>query len=339
MRAIVLREHGGPEVLCSEELPQPVPAKHQILVEVEATSVNPVDAKVRRGGGAPRAMPIVLGYDVSGVVRACGPDVEGWKVGDAVFGCPNLFGAGANADYVLLDARAAARKPSTIDHATAACLPLVSLTAWESLHDRARIGPGQTVLIHAGAGGVGHIAIQLARLAGCRVITTAGRAETIAFCRDTLGADEVIDYRNADFVAQTKVLTNGRGVDVVLDTVGDETFRRSIDCVAPAGQIVTILASVPGDRAPTLLYRSITVHYEFMGVPVAYDLDPGHQGSILTSIARLVDHGLVRPHVSASHPLERLADAHRQIETGRTIGKLSVVVRGRSDQEGVSRTT
>jgi NADPH:quinone reductase len=113
----------------------------------------------------------------------------------------------------------------------------------------------------------------------------------------------------------------------VFDTVGDETFRRSIDCVAPAGHIVTILAATPGDRATTLLYRSITVHYEFMGVPVAYELDPGHQGSILTSIARLVDRGLVRPHVSASYPLERLADAHRQIETGRTIGKLSVVVR------------
>jgi NADPH2:quinone reductase len=328
MRAIVLREHGGPEVLCWEELPQPVPAKHQLLVEVQATSVNPVDAKVRRGGGAARAMPIVLGYDASGVVRACGQDVEGWSTGDAVFGCPNLFAAGANAEYVLLDARAAARKPSTVDHATAACLPLVSLTAWEALHDRARIGPGQTLLIHAGAGGVGHIAIQLARLAGCRVLTTAGRAESIAFCRDTLGADEVIDYRNADFVARTKALTNGRGVDVVLDTVGDETFRRSIDCVVPGGQIVTILASTPGDRAPTLLYRRITVHYEFMGVPVAYDLDPGHQGAILTSIARLVDRGLLRPHVSATYPLDRLADAHRQIETGQTIGKLSVVVPG-----------
>ena len=326
MRAIVLREHGGPEVLRPEELPRPTAGRHQLLVQVHATSVNPVDAKVRRGGGAPRTFPLVLGFDASGVVRECGPEVDGWREGDAVFGCPNLFGPGANAEYVLLDARAAAKKPSTIEHATAACLPLVSLTAWEALHDRARIRPGQTVLIHAGAGGVGHVAIQLAHLHGCRVITTAGRDGSIAFCRDLLGADEIIDYRSSDFVARCKELTGGRGVEVVLDTVGDETFRRSIDCVAPGGQIVTILAATPGDRAPILLYRSITVHYEFMGARVANDLDPGHQGEILTAIARLVDRGLLRAHVGARFPLEQVADAHRQIETGRTIGKLAVVV-------------
>jgi NADPH:quinone reductase len=326
MRAIVLREHGGPEVLRPEQLPLPVPGRHQLLVQVHATSVNPVDAKVRRGGGAPRTFPLVLGFDASGVVRGRGPDVDGWSEGDAVFGCPNLFGPGANAEYVLLDARAAARKPSTIDHATSACLPLVSLTAWEALHDRVRIQPGQTVLIHAGAGGVGHVAIQLAHLHGCRVITTAGRDESIAFCRDVLGADEIIDYRNTDFVGRCRELTRGRGVEIVLDTVGDEIFRRSIDCVAPGGHIVTILPATPGDRAPLLLYRSITVHYEFMGARVASDLDPGHQGKILTAIARLVDRGLLRAHVGARFPLEQVADAHRQIETGRTIGKLAVMV-------------
>jgi NADPH:quinone reductase len=325
MRAMVLREHGGPEVLRLDELPAPNPGKHQLLVEVHATSVNPVDAKVRRGGGVARAFPLVLGFDASGVVRSSSPDVEGWTVGDTVFGCPNLFGPGANAEYVLLDARAAAKKPSTIDHPTSACLPLVSLTAWEALHERAHIQPGQTVLIHAGAGGVGHIAIQLARLHGCRVITTAGRQESIAFCRD-LGADEVIDYRNTDFAARCQALTHGRGVEVVFDTVGDETFRRSIDCVAPGGQLVTILPATPGDRAPTLLYRSITVHYEFMGTRVANDLDPGRQGAILTSIARLVDRGLLHVHVGGRYALEEVANAHRQIETGRTIGKLAVMV-------------
>ncbi|HVZ74011.1 MAG TPA: zinc-binding dehydrogenase [Polyangia bacterium] len=326
MRAIALKEHGGPEVLREVDLPRPTPGRHQLLVEVHATSANPVDTKVRRGGGASRAMPIVLGYDASGVVRACGPDVEGWSEGDLVYGSPNLFGPGANADFVLLDARAAAKKPETIDHATAACLPLVGLTAWEALHDRARMRAGQTVLIHAGAGGVGHIAVQLARLQGCRVITTAGRPESLTFCRDVLGADEVIDYTKQDFAARARELTNGRGVDVVLDTVGDETFRRSIDCVAPGGQLVTILASTPGDKAPLLLYRSITIHYEFMGTRVANDLDPARQGAILTSIARLVDRGLLRVHVSGRFQLEQLAEAHRKIETGRTIGKVAVLV-------------
>ncbi|HLK92387.1 MAG TPA: zinc-binding dehydrogenase [Polyangia bacterium] len=251
---------------------------------------------------------------------------------DLVFGSPNLFGPGADADYVLLDARAAARKPTSVGHATAASLPLVSLTAWEALHERARIEAGQTVLIHAGAGGVGHVAVQLARLQGCRVITTAGHPASIAFCRDVLGADEVIDYRSTDFVEAVRALSKGRGVDVVLDTVGEETFRRSIDCVAPGGQLVTILPSTPGDRAPVLLYRSITVHYEFMGARVANDLAPGRQGAILTSIARLVDRGLLRPHVSARLPLARLADAHRQVETGRTIGKVAVLVAADPDQ-------
>ena len=293
MRAIVLREHGGPEVLKLGEQPQPLPGRNQLLVEVHATSVNPVDTKIRRGGGVARPFPIVLGYDASGIVRSCGPDVTGWRPGDAIFGCPNLFGPGANAEHVLLDARASAPKPSSVDHATAAALPLVSLTAWESLHERAHIQPGQTVLIHGGAGGVGHVAIQLARLHGCRVITTAGRPESIAFCRDVLGADEVVDYNRADFVAAVKELTGGRGVDVVLDSVGGDTFQRSVDCVAPCGQMVTIVGASPGDRAATFLYRSITLHYEFMG-------------------ARL--------------PLTEVADGHRLIETGRTIGKVVVLV-------------
>jgi NADPH:quinone reductase len=326
MRAIVLREHGGPEVLRLEEMPVPTPGRRQLLVQVHATSVNPVDTKVRRGGGARREMPIVLGFDVSGIVRACGPDVEGWREGDPVFGCPNLFGPGANAEYVLLDARAAAPKPSTVDHATAACLPLVGLTAWEALHDRARIQPGQTVLVHGGAGGVGHVAAQLVRLHGCRVITTAGRPDSIAFCRDVLGCDELIDYENTDFVTRVRELTAGRGADVVLDTVGDETFRRSIDCVVAGGQLVTLLASTPGDRAPLLLVHSITVHYEFMGAAVANDLNPARQGAILDAISRLVDRGLVRPRISAQFPLEQVAEAHRQVETGHTIGKVSVVI-------------
>lgn len=326
MRAILLREHGGPEVLQPADLPVPSPDRHQLLVAVHATSVNPVDIKVRRGGGASRPTPIVLGYDVSGVVTACGPDAGDWQPGELVFGCPNLFGPGANAECVLLDARAAARKPASLDHTTAATLPLVALTAWEALHERARLRAGQTVLIHAGAGGVGHVAVQLARLAGCRVLTTAGRPESIAFCRDVLGADEVIDYRSQDFAARALDLTGKRGLDVVLDTVGDDTFRRSIDCVAPGGQLVTILPSTPGDRAPLLLYRSITVHYEFMGARVANDLEPGRQGSILSSIANLVDRGLLRPHVSAVFPLAQVADAHRQIETGHTVGKVAVTV-------------
>lgn len=272
-------------------------------------------------------MPLVLGYDASGVVVSCGSRVQGFKPGDEVFGCPSLFGQGAYAEYALLDARAAAHKPQRVDHATAAVLPLVSLTAWEALHERARIAAGQTLLIHGGSGGVGHIAVQLARLHGCRVWTTAGRPESIAFCRETLGADEVIDYRNQDFVERVQELTGGYGLPVVFDTVGDDTFRRSIDCVAPFGQLVTILGSDPGDRGGTLLYRSITVHYEFMGARVAYGAAPERQGAILRSVALLVERNALRPHVSARFPLDRVAEGQRQVETGHTLGKVSITIR------------
>jgi NADPH2:quinone reductase len=327
MRAMVIHRHGGPDELRHEDRPVPRPGDDDLLVEVHATSVNPVDAKIRHGGGAPRTFPLTLGFDASGVVAACGARVRGFAPGDEVFGCPHLFKEGANAEYVLLDHRAVGRKPASVDHATAAALPLVGLTAWEALHDRARIAAGQTILIHAGAGGVGHVAVQLARLAGCRVVTTAGRPESIAFCRDTLGADETIDHARDDFTARVRELTGGRGLPVVLDTVGGDVFRRSIDCVAPLGQLVTILGDSAGDRGPQLLYRSITVHHEFMGARLAYDVDPAHQGAILTSLARLVDRGLLRPHVGARLPLAEVAEAHRRIETGRTIGKIVVTVR------------
>lgn len=326
MRAVVIRQLGGPEVMQLGELPTPVPGDHELLVEVHATSVNPVDAKIRQGS-RPRELPLVLGYDLSGVVVQCGARVVGWRPGDAVYGCPHLFRHGANAEFALLDARAAAPKPRSLDHLHAACLPLVTLAAYEALHERARIQPGQTLLIHAGAGGVGHMAVQLARLHGCRIITTAGRPESLAFCRDVLQADEVIDYRNNDFVDRVKELTNGVGVPVAFDTVGGDTFKRSIECMAPCGQLVTITASDVGSAAPLLLYKSLTLHYEFMGARVAYDQQPERQGEILRGIARLVDNGLLKVHVSREWTLETLVQAHQEIETGRTIGKLAVRVR------------
>jgi NADPH2:quinone reductase len=324
---MTLHEFGGPEVLQLSDLPMPEPSDYELLVEVHATSVNPVDTKVRGRASSTRELPIVLGFDVSGIVVRCGARAQGFTVGDAVYGCPHLFRRGANAEYVLLDARAAAHKPASLDHASAACLPLVALTAWESLHERAHIQPGQTLLIHAGAGGVGHIAVQLAQLHGCRVITTAGRPESLSFCSEQLRCDEVIDYRRESFVARVHERSAGRGLPVVFDTVGGETFQKSIDCVAPCGQLVTILGSDPGAAALTLLQRSITVHYEFMGARVAYDVEPARQGAVLRTIAQLVDRGLLRVHVSQRLPLAQLADGHRQLESGHTIGKVAILVK------------
>ena len=327
MRAVVIHEYGGPEVLKLEERPEPQVRDTDVLVEVHATSVNPVDTKVRQNSSAQRTLPFILGFDVSGVVVCCGSRVTQWKPGDEIFATANLFRNGANAEYVAIDARSAARKPANVDHATAASLPLVSQTAWEALHLRARVQPGQTVLIHAGAGGVGHVAVQLARLHGCRVITTAGRSESIAFCRDVLHADEVIDYRAEDVAKRVQELTAGRGVPVVIDTVGGDTFLLSLDCAAVNGQVVTILGSNTGDRGRGLLYRNVTIHYEFMGIPTAYEMEPDRPGNILSSIANLVDGGLLRPHVSHRFTLEDVAEGHRQVETARTVGKVAIVVR------------
>ena len=327
MRAAVIHSFGEPDVLTLEERPEPVLRETDVLVEVHATSVNPVDTKVRKSASAPRALPLILGYDVSGVVVRCGTRATQWKPGDEIFAAPNLFRDGANAELVAIDARSAARKPRSVDHASAAALPLVSQTAWEALHLRARVRTGETVLIQAGAGGVGHIAVQLAKLHGCRVITTAGREESIAFCRDVLKADEVIDYSKVDVVERVRELTHGKGVPVVFDTVGGDVFAKSLDCAAINGQIVTILGSNTGDRSRGLLYRNVSIHYEFMGIPTAHEIEPERPGQILAGIANLVDAGLLRPHVSHRIPLERIADGHRQVESGRTVGKVVVVVK------------
>ena len=323
------REYGGPEVLRLEELPEPVLRDTDILVAVHATSVNPVDTKVRARATVPRDFPLVLGYDVSGIVVRCGAGVKQWKPGDEIFAAPNLFRPGANAELVALDARSAARKPAALDHAAAAALPLVSQTAWQALHVRARIAPGQSVLIHAGAGGVGHIAVQLAKLHGCRVITTAGRDESLAFCRDVLRADEVIDYGREDVVEKVKALTGGRGVPVAFDTVGGDVFVQCLDSIAINGHVVTILGGSTDlrQRGQHLLYRNATISYEFMGIPTAHEIEPERPGRILATIAKLTDAGALRPEVRHRFPLERLAEAHRQVETGRTVGKVAVTVR------------
>jgi NADPH2:quinone reductase len=330
MRAMVQREHGSPDVLRFEEIPEPALRDTDVLVEVHATSVNPVDTKVRANATVKREWPLVLGYDVSGVVVKCGPLATQWQAGDEVFATPHLFRPGANAEYIAIDGRSAARKPSSIDHSVAATLPLVAQTAWEALHLRARIQSGQTVLIQAGAGGVGHVAVQLAKLHGCRVLTTAGRPESLAFCRDILRADEIIDYRSNNVPERVRELTGGRGVAVALDTVGSDAFVQCLDSVAINGHVVTILGGTTDlrERGQSLLYRNVTISYEFMGIPTAYELEPERPGEILSAIAKLVDAGSLRPEVRHHFPLDRLADGHRQVETGRTIGKVSIGVKG-----------
>lgn len=325
---MVVTRLGAPEVLALQEMPPPKPAPHDLLVEVQAAALNPVDFKIRRGAFREgRNLPFILGYDVSGVVRAMGPAVQGFTIGDAVYASPSLIRNGSNAELVCVDARIAASKPASLGHTHAAALPLVTLTAWEALLLRARIEKGETALIHAGGGGVGHIAIQLAKLHGCRVLTTASRDESIALCR-RLGADVVINHSREDFVERVQQETGGHGCPVILDAVGGQTFDRSLDCVAVNGRLITVVGT-PSSKIPQKLFRkNATLCFEFMGAPTVYGIRPESQGDILRAAARLVDEGKLKPHVSRVIALEELAEGHRLQESGHVTGKIVVRVKG-----------
>lgn len=327
MRAMVVTRYGGPQVLESRDMPQPTPGDDDLLIEVACSAMNPVSYKIRmapRWGERP--FPFILGYDVSGVVRGMGPRVTGFKVGDEVYASPNLKRDGADAEFVCVDHRSAAPKPGSVDHAAAAALPLVSLTAWESLHDHGQMKPGDTVLIHAGAGGVGHVAVQLAKAHGCQVITTAGRPETIAFCRE-IGADQVIDYKKEDVVKRVTEITGGQMCPVVFDTVGGEVFNQSLRCVGFYGRVITIVPGIPTEHVGSLFAKSASVHFEYMGLPTMFNINPQRQGDMLRKVAALVDAGKLKPHVSHRIRLENLAEAHRLQESGRTIGKIVIDVK------------
>src|SRR6266700_453031 len=327
MRAMVVTQFGAPEVLKLQEMPQPRPGPEDLLIEVHAAGVNPVDFKICRGAFREgRTVPFVPGYDVSGLVREMGPAVRDFKIGDPVYASPSIIRNGADAEYVCVDARTAAHKPVSLDHVQSAALPLVALTAWEAMLLRAQIRNGETILIHAGGGGVGHIAIQLAKLQGCCVLTTASRDESIELCH-RLGADAVINYAKEDFVQRVQRETDGRGCPIVFDAVGGQTFDRSLDCVAVNGRLITIVGT-PSPEIPRKLFRkNATLHFEFVGAPTVYGVRPESQGKTLRAVAKLVDKGQLKPHVSRVFALEELAEAHRLMESGHVTGKTVVRIK------------
>ncbi len=327
MRAMVVPAFGGAEVLKEQAMPVPTPGEWDLLIEVHAAGLNPIDFKVRRGALAKdRKLPIILGFDVSGVVRELGKSVTGFQVGDEVDAAPSLVRNGSNAEFVCVDARTAGPKPRSLDHVQAAALPLVTITAWEALMQRAQLQHGEAVLVHAGGGGVGHVAIQIAKLQGCPVYATASRPESLDLCRQ-LGADVAINYRETDFVERVKRETGGRGCPVVFDTVGGETFERSLDCVAPDGRLITCVGTPSEKVAPKLFRLNATLCCEFMGSVGIYGIRPESHGTILRAAAALVDERKLRPHVSRVLMLSELAEGHRLLEAGHVTGKL--VVRSR----------
>ncbi|MFD5447887.1 NADP-dependent oxidoreductase [Streptomyces sp. NPDC127100] len=309
MRAISQDTLGGPDVLREVRLERPEPRPNEVLVRVRAAGVNPTDWKHRANGGFLGEPPFVLGWDVSGVVEAVGIGVAAFRPGDEVFGMLSYpFGHGSHAEYVTAPARTFTHKPAGIDHVQAGALPLVSLTAWQALVERAGLRQGQRVLIHAAAGGVGHVAVQIAKARGAYVIGTASAGKH-EFLR-SLGADETVDYRETDITEAVK------DVDVVLDTIGGETSLRSLRVLRPGGIVVSILP-VGSDE-----FHQEAERLGVRAVRMLVDADRAD----MREIAGLVESGALRASVERTFPLADAARAHELGETGRTTGKLVLVV-------------
>jgi len=332
MRAIVMKEAGSPDLLELQQIAQPeISTPEQILVKVMAAGINPIDTKLReRGLYFPDALPAVLGCDGSGLVEAVGEDVTRFQPGDQVYYCYGGLGqrsgdasVGNYAEYAVIDEAYVAIKPAALGFDEAAAAPLVLITAWEALFDRARIGSGQKVFIHAGAGGVGHVAIQLAKIAGCEVATTVSSNEKADFVRE-LGADCVINYREEDVAKTLLKWSDGRGVDVAFDTVGGDAFNQLVPAMAHYSDMVTIL-QVPDDADwKSLRLKNVRVSQELMLSPMVYGLKDGaeHHAAILEQCAQFVDENMLSIFVSEVLPLEDAAKAHALIGHGGITGKI-----------------
>jgi NADPH2:quinone reductase len=332
MKAVLMTEPGTPEVLQLREVSKPqIKTDTEILVKLKAAGVNPIDTKLRsRGSFYPEKMPAILGCDGAGVIEAVGAGVTRFKVGDGVYFCDGGLGddTGNYAEYTVVEEQFVSLKPESISFAEAAAAPLVLITAWESLYDRGKLQPGQRVLIHAGAGGVGHIAVQLAKLQGAEVATTVSSPESAAFVKQ-LGVDLAINYKETDFVQQILEWTDGEGVDLAFDTVGKDTFYKTIPAVKLYGDLVTILE--PDTRIGNLKQarlRNLRIGLELMLTPMLQRLveEQKDQAKILQQSARLISQGKLKIHLHQTFPLEKAAEAHRLLEAGGMMGKIALTI-------------
>lgn len=312
MRAITTPQWGvARDALVAQTIATPQPGPTEVLVEVHAVGINPVDWKSRASGSFNLwGDPVILGWDVSGVVVATGGGATLYEVGDEVFGMPRFpHQAGAYADYVAAPSRQLAPKPAGLSHVEAAALPLVGLTAWQGLAEVAKVQPGQRVLVHAAGGGLGHVAVQIAKALGAHVIGTAsaGKHDWLR----SLGADELIDYRTTDFADAVSDL------DVVFDGIGGEYTERSVDVVRDGGTIVVLPSPVSPAAAERAAARGITTGWTLV--------EPDRHG--LLNLAELVEPGQLKPEIAATFPLDQVAAAHELGEAGHTAGKIVLEVR------------
>ncbi|MFP4644607.1 MAG: zinc-dependent alcohol dehydrogenase family protein [Spirochaetales bacterium] len=326
MKAMVCHRWGDPDVFTPAELDTPEPGEGQVRIKVSATSVNPVDTKIRAGHikAAPE-FPAVLHGDVAGTVDAVGPGVTEFSVGEAVHGCAGGFKglSGALAEYMLADVRALARKPERMSFREGAAFPLVGITAWLALVDRARVRPTDHVLVHAGGGGVGHVAVAIAKALGARVATTVSGDEKGEIAR-TMGADDLIYYRSESVDDYVNRLTGGRGFDVVFDTVGGDNVEKSLRATRIGGHMLGIAMRTTANLA-AIHERSLTVSGVFMVLPLLSGEGLAHYGEILTALDRWYTEGRFTPLVNPNtFGLNQVAEAHRMLENGSVAGKIVI---------------
>ncbi|WP_313618560.1 zinc-dependent alcohol dehydrogenase family protein [Agrobacterium sp.] len=318
MKAMTLNSFGGPDSFELVEVPKPAPQAGQVLVRVHATSINPLDYQVRRGDYRDYVpLPAITGHDISGVVEAVGPGVTAFSVGDEVWYTPQIFdGPGSYAEYHIANETIIGRKPAALNHLEAASLSLVGGTAWEALVGRAALRVGESILIHGGAGGVGHVAIQIAKAVGAKVFTTV-REENFEFAR-SMGADVVIDYTKDNYVDVIMQQTNGQGVDVVFDTLGGDTLSRSPDVLAQLGRVVSIVDIAQPQNLIEAWGKNASYHFVFTRQ---------NRGK-LDELTTLVERGQLRPHVGAVYPLADISLAHARLETPHNgiRGKIAIAV-------------
>lgn len=310
MNAVRIHEYGGQDVLVYEEAPCPEIGENEVLIRVSAASVNPFDWKVRQGyltGWFNHTLPLILGWDVSGVIEAAGSGVTNFGIGDEVFARADVSKNGAYAQYIAVDSSLLAPKPPSLDHIHTAAIPNAALAAWQSLIEIAGLSEGQTVLVQGAAGGVGHFAVQFAKSRRARVIGTS-RAENISFLRE-LGVDEAIDYTTTQF---DEVM---RDVDVVLDTIGGDVLQRCWTVLKPGGILVSVVEP-PSEETATLH----NVRQAFASAMP----DP----NLLAEITALIESGQVKPVVSTVLPLAEARQAHALSESMRTRGKIVFQVAG-----------
>lgn len=326
MKAYQTQIYGTEARFALTKVPVPKLSSGELLIAVKATSLNPMDNKILRQNLRGPELPAILHGDVSGVVSAVGPNVDDFKIGDEVYACAGGFigTSGALAEFMAADVRLVARKPGSLSFVQASALPLVVITAWESLISSAELQPNEYILIHGGVGGVGHVAVQLAKSRGARVATTVSSKKAGEIARD-FGADDIIYYREESVESYVRRLTDNNGFDVVYDTIGGTNFENSLQAVRTYGKVITVFIG-PGAtqlELMTAFSKAVSVHTQNMSIPIITGKERQRHGTILSEVGKLADAGRLKPLIDPHRfTFAEANEAHAYFESKKHIGKI-----------------